>query len=148
MADTVRIDWIYPPKLEDGSWDDNQGNQRVVVRLSGTSDGTGETHVRKIDLSDLKTHNGGVPSKTVAEWVQYHILGMAVSLEWDRTPHGEICRINANGQEADGNLDWRKYGGLLDPGAAGDGTGDILLSSTNVDSGDSYDITLCLRLKD
>lgn len=147
MADTVIVEYLYPPAMLDGGWDEKSGNKRVIVRLAGVSDGTGETDVVKIDLSDLKTLNGNVPGRTAIEWIDYNVLSMTVVLEWDRAPHAEICRIDGNTTNAIGRLDWERFGGKVDPGGD-DRTGDILLTSTNAANGDSYEITLSLRLKD
>jgi len=147
MADNVAVQWIYPPDMQDGQWEEKSGNRRVVVRLTGVSDGTGETDVRKVDLDLLKTPNGNVPKRTAVESIEYHVFGMTVVLEWERTPHAEIIRLNENGVENTGSKSWEKYGGYVDPGLD-DATGDILLTSTNMTSGDNYDITLTLRLKD
>ena|SRR3990167_9073451 len=145
--DTTAVKWIYPPDMQDGQWDEKSGNRRVVVRLTGVSDGTGETDVRKVDLDLLKTQNGKIPQRTVVEEIKWHVFGMTVVLEWDRSPHAEIIRINENGVENNGHMCWRDVGGNVDPGLDDD-TGDILLTSTNCTSGDNYDITLTLRLKD
>ena len=147
MADTVSVTYLYPPNLLDGSWDERSGNHRVVVQLAGLSDGSGETDVIKIAMSDLKTPAGNVPAKTAVEWIQGQILGMTVTLEWDRAPHAEIIRLNAHAQESHPDIDWTSFKGKVDPGGD-DRTGDILLTSTNTDSGDSYDLTIGLRLKD
>ena len=147
MADTVAVRWIYPPDMQDGDWDEKSGNKKVIVRLVGVSDGTGETDVVKVDLSLLKTTSGKVPGRTAVEKIDYHVFGETVVLEWDRTPHEEIIRLNANGVEISGCKDWTETGGYVDRGGD-DGTGDILLTCTNMTAGDNYDITLCLRLKD
>lgn len=147
MADTVAVKWIYPPDMQDGDWDEKSGNRRVVVRLTGVSDGTGETDVVKVDLDLLKTQSGNVPQRTAVESIQWHAFGMTCVLEWDRTPHAEIMRINENGLETTDSVSWKDMGGYVDPGLD-DATGDIILTTTNCNSGDSYDITLTLRLKD
>ncbi len=148
MAGTYLVDYIYPPGLLDGVWEEKSGNHRIIVRLAGVqTDGTGETDVIKIAMSDLKTPAGNVPGRTAVEYIEWQVLGMTVALEWDRAPHAEIFRINAHGSESHGNMDWRKSSGKVDPGGD-DRTGDILLTTTNVDAGDSYDVTLHLRLKD
>jgi len=151
MADTVAVQWIYPPNMQDGQWDEKSGNRRVVARLTGTSDGTGETDIAKIILSDLKTPAGNIPQRTVVEWIDWSVFGMSVKLEWDRTPNALIIDMNDigfnNATEDSGFRSWEQYGGLLDPGLD-DGTGNIILTSENGFSGDSYDITICLRLKD
>jgi len=147
MADAVEVQWIYPPDMQDGQWDDKSGNRRVVARLTGTSDGTGETAVVKIDLDDLKTLAGNVPQRTAVEYVNWSVFGMTCLLEWDRTPSAKIIEINDNALTDSGEISWERWGGLLDPGLD-DATGDIILTTTNVFDGDTYDITICLRLKD
>lgn len=147
MADLVKVEYLYPPNLLDGSWDEKQGNKRVIVQMSCLSDGTGESNVVKIDMSDLKTHSGKVPGRTAVEWIEFDVVGITCLLEWDRSPHAEIIRIDANGVSISNRRDWMQFGGKVDPGGD-DRTGDILMTTTNASSGDSYDITLCLRLKD
>ena len=147
MADTVAIQWIYPPDMQVPQWDEKSGSRRVVVKLVGVSDGTGETDVVKVDLDLLKTPSGNVPKRTAIESVQYHVFGMTCVLKWDRSPQAEIIRINQNGVSDSGEMSWKNVGGYVDPGSD-DGTGDILLTTTNCTNGDNYDITLSLRLKD
>lgn len=147
MADSVKVEYLYPPNMLDGGWDEKQGNKRVIVQLSGLSDGTGETDIVKIAMSDLKTPNGNVPRKSAVEWIEYDVYGMTCLLEWDRAPHAEIIRINARATTTSGNFDWKSFGGKVDPGDD-DRTGDILLTTTNATLDDSYEITICLRLKD
>jgi len=143
MADTVRVDYLYPPNMLDGDWDEKQGNRRVVVKLSGESDGTGESDVVKIDLSDLKTLNGNVPTRTAIEKIEYSVWGMICKLEWDRAPHKVIYIMN----DSEGVISWERIGGFVDPGGD-DRTGDILLTTTSGAAGDTYEITLTIRLKD
>lgn len=144
MADAATVKWIYPPDMQDGSWDEKSGNRKVIVQLSCLSDGTGESEVVKVALSDLKTQNGKIPSRTAIEYIQYSINGMDILLEWDRAPRAEICRISGSDS---GEFNWKRTGGNIDPGGD-DRTGDILLTTTNADNGDSYDITICIRLKE
>ena len=145
--DITSVQWIYPPDMQDSQWDEKSGNRRVVVKLVGVSDGTGETDVVKVDLDLLKTPSGNVPKRTVIESVQYYVFGMTCVLEWDRAPRAEIIRINQSGASDGGGKSWASVGGYVDPGSD-DGTGDILLTTTNCTNEDNYDITLSLRLKD
>ena len=145
--DITSVQWIYPPDMQDSQWDEKSGNRRVVVKLVGVSDGTGETDVVKVDLDLLKTPSGNVPKRTVIESVQYYVFGMTCVLEWDRAPRAEIIRINQSGASDGGGKSWASVGGYVDPGPD-DGTGDILLTTTNCTNEDNYDITLSLRLKD
>lgn len=144
MADTVDVRYIYPPNY------DNAPNpfptRRVVVQMTCASDGTGETDVTKVRLSELMKHDGSTPTRTAIERIEYNIAGMWVKLEWDRAPHAEIAYLGPGS----GVKDYRQAGGLVDPGEEGDRTGDIILTSSGYDStaeDDSYDITLTIRLK-
>ncbi len=144
MADTVNEQWLYPP-----NWDGNApvkgGWKRVKKRFTCISDGTGETAVTKIDISELRTTLGNAPTRTVVESVYFNQQGFtSILLEWDRAPYSTICVLSGT----EGLLDFTKAGGLADPSAEGDRTGDILLTTAGADAGDAYDITICLKLKD
>ena len=144
MADTITEQWVYPP-----NWDENPptkgGCRTIVKRFTCISDGTGETDVTKIDISGLRTISGAVPVKTVVESVSYIVNGFtSVVIEWDRAPNSVVCVLS----DHSGSLDFTMSGGLVDPSGAGDRTGDILLTSNGASSGDVYDITITLRLKE
>jgi len=150
MADTVTKKYVYPP-----NWDGNpsesqyQGWKRVVFRCTNYSDGTGEDGVTKLDISELRTSTGKVPTRTVVEWIRYQLQGMGVRIEWDRAPRSMIALLAAGSDGGDhGYLDFRKHGGLVDDGEAGDRTGDILFTTLEAASLDSYDITMSVRLKE
>jgi len=144
MADTVTEQWIYPPNW-DGNAPEKGGWQRVTKRLTCISDGTGETAVKKVDISELRTVNGNPPTRVVVESINFNQQGFtSIKLEWDRAPLFTIAVLSSS----DGLLDFTEVGGLVDPGQAGDRTGDILLTTSGATSGDAYDITLCLKLKD
>jgi hypothetical protein len=148
MVDTVDVQWIYPPlfDVEEGSDSEFQGYRRICVKLSGTSDGTGESDVVKVDISTLRAVNGASCNRTVIETIEWQIFGITCALEWDRAPHERIVTLNANGVESSGKMCWKNNGGLVDPGSE-DGTGDIILTTTNADAGDTYEITIWARLK-
>lgn len=118
------------------------GRRRRTVRFTNRSDGTGESAVVKVDKSALTGLDGTEPSKLVVEKIQYSIEGMSVRLDWDHDTDDEVVTLVGQGC-----LDWTNVGGLVDPGSAG-GTGDILFTTNGHTAGDSYDITLHLRLKD
>lgn len=118
------------------------GRRRRVVRLTNLSDGTGESAVVKVDKSAITGPDGTEPGRIVVEKIQYSIEGMSVRLFWDHTADDEIVTLVGQGE-----LDWTCCGGLIDPASAGD-TGDIILTTNGHTAGDSYDITLHLRLKD
>lgn len=120
----------------------HKGKRRQTYRFTNASDGTGESAVVKVDKSTLVGQNGLEPSKLVVEKIQFSTDGMSVRLFWDHTTDDEICTLAGHGTR-----DWTSVGGLIDPASTG-GTGDILFTTVGHTSGDSYDITLHLRLKD
>jgi len=146
MADTVSTKWIYPPNW-DGGYDDNKGTRKMAVQIIGLSDGTGESSVQKIDISNLRTTNGDVCSRTIIEKIEYIVNGLNAHLYWDRTPAETIARLNGSIGTSNGCLDFEKTGGMADTGESGDGTGDIMLTTTGYASGDGYDIIIHFRLK-
>jgi len=143
MADTVQIDWIYPPEFMSLSEDQRQGTVNYCIKLSGLSDGTGETDVKKVDISELRLPGGNNVTRTSILEIKYNVVGESVLLEWDRAPDRlmAIC-------SGEGCYDWRSEGGLTDPGGSGDGTGDIILTTSDHDAGDFYEITIWFRGKE
>jgi len=147
MADTVQVKWIYPPNFGGTMYSLREGPRHIVVNLRGVSDGTGETDVVKIDKSAL-LFNGAEPSYIVVEKIQWQVYGCNVVLEWNNTTQEEIIRINAgtgDSQVNHGTVDWTAGGGKVPASSAGDG--DVILSTTDIQNGDNYDITLYCRLK-
>ena len=130
MADTVNTNVIWA------------GKRKRVVQFTNRSDGTGESAVVKVDKSAITGPDGTEPTKIAIEKIVFAIEGMSVRLDFDHDTDDEIVTLVGQGE-----FDWTEYGGLVDPASAG-GTGDILFTTNGHTAGDSYDITLFLRLKD
>ncbi|MHA2069114.1 MAG: hypothetical protein ACXABY_32535 [Candidatus Thorarchaeota archaeon] len=158
MADAVTLRYIYPPNFQDSpNWPEHPdhgvdgaqftGPKRYILHLTNISDGTGESLVNKFTLADHRGVTGKVLRRTVIEWIEYDVFGMDVSLFWDRTPSDvTMVRLPGGATTTSGKI----RGPLYDPGT-GDGTdltGDILLSTVNAASGDSYNIRMCIRGKE
>ena len=141
MADAVEVRYLYPPNHEGGA--NPVPVRKVIVVMSGLSDGTGETDVVKVRLTDLLKHDGATPTRTAIERIQGNVNGLTVLLEWDRAANAEIGLFGPGNYDED----YRPGGGRVDYGEEGDRTGNIMLTSLYADSGDSYDITLTIRLK-
>ena len=141
MADDVGIKYLYPANYQDAP--NPVPTRKVVVNFWGLSDGSGETDVIKVRLTDLMKHDGSTPTRTAIENIKYNIRGMTVRLEWDRAANAPIALL---GPETD-EFNYRAEGGIVDPGEDGDRTGNIIMTSLYADQGDSYDITLTVRLK-
>lgn len=130
MADTVDTKVIF-------------NGRHYVVNLTNISDGTGESNVVKVDVSTLTSRKtGGAATYTVVDRIDYQVNGFNyVLLEWDATTDDEIAVLKGTG-----SFDWSAVGGNVDPKSSGT-VGDILLTTNGSTAGNSYDITLWLRLK-
>lgn len=126
MADTVSTATLF------------NGTKKLVVHLMNLSDGTGESNVVKVDKSTFVGPKAGEPTYFILEKIKYNCLGMRVKLSVDRTSDVVFAVLQGFGE-----IDYKDVGGIVLSGS-GD-TGDILLTTANQASGDSYDITLYLR---
>ncbi len=104
------------------------------------SDGVGETAVTKVDISNL---TGRIPDEVRIDKIKYSVFGQQVTILWDATTNITAVVLPA-GQE--GNMDFSDAGGITNNAGSGK-TGDILFTTTNPDSGDTYDITLYMKKK-
>ncbi len=137
MADAVNTLYIWPP-----NWDVSQESdvRKVIVQFTSVSDGTGESAVKKFDLSEWTTANGLPAKRTVVEKIEYDAFGFtSIKLEWDRSPKQVIAILSGNNSKT-------LHGDRVDVDDGTSGTGDILLTSSGGDSGDSYNITLTILL--
>lgn len=109
----------------------------TIVHLTNSSDGSGESAVTKIDVSEL------VPAAAAVaiEKIIYSTEGMSVDLLWDATADGLIWRLPADSSDT---LEFGLQGALKNPRATGF-TGDIKLTTVGHTSGDRYAIWLHLR---
>lgn len=115
-----------------------------VVHLTNISDGTGESAVVKVDKSTLVASDGAEPASLDIEKVAWACNGMEVKILWDHTTDDLALALSGSGV-----IDLTSQQGVVncaikDPRSAGD-TGDILLTTSNHSSGDTYNITLWLR---
>ena len=113
------------------------GKRRHVVHLTSESDSTGESGVVKVDISTLRDARGEQITYTSVERIFGVVNGFDyVKLAWDHTTDDTIAVVSGLF-----DLDFRCYGGLVDPRSAG-GTGDIVLTTEGAADGASYDITI------
>lgn len=106
------------------------GQKNLVVKLTNTSDGTGESAVNKVDVSAFGA------TEVKINKIHYSVAGMVARLLWDATADVTIVDL-----QGDGCLDASSFGGLTNNAGAGK-TGDILLTTAGHSSGDSYTIIL------
>jgi hypothetical protein len=108
------------------------GPRNTVIKLTNTSDGTGEAAVTKVDVSTLS----GAPATVRINKIHYSVAGMVARLLWDATADVTIVDL-----QGDGCLDCTSFGGLWNNAGAGV-TGDIQLTTVGHTAADSYTIIL------
>lgn len=143
MADTVTSRWVYPPNWDGSTYSTGQINKRHVLRITSLCDGTGESGVVKINISDHLNEAGATATVIVLEKLEYSVQGFTtVTLLFDHTADVTVAILN---DLEEGTKDWTKVGGIVDNGSGG--AGDLLLTTAGDTAGDTYDITLTYRVK-
>lgn len=111
---------------------------RYEVLLTNVSDGTGESYVRKVDLSDL-TYIGTdqPPSSLDVESVHATVRGFSnVTLYWDRAPDPKVLCVCPSGHT---ELTFKPPSILKDVDRGQQGsTGDILLTTGAYDTDGNF----------
>jgi|TARA_R110002124_G_scaffold89605_1_gene229005 hypothetical protein len=118
------------------------GEKTAVLKFTNVSDGTGESAVKKVDVSALAKNSAGQTCTNVSvARIYWATRGMGVNLEFDATTN-----VLLTGLPADSTGD--EYYDLFTaiPNNAGSGvTGDIDLTTVAHSSGDTYSIILVLN---
>ena len=114
------------------------GDRIAVMKFTNLSDGTGESSVKKVDISALAASNAGLtPARATIEQIWYDIGGMRVALEWNATTNvvAAVLGGSAAAGNVSGHMDFRSFGGIKNTEASGvDGDIDLTTSGhTNLD---------------
>ena len=122
-------------------------DKRAVVKLTNLSDGSGESAVKKVDVSALNSHPDGTAcSRVTIDQIWYDVGGMRVSLEWNASTN--VVAMVLGGSAAAGNvhghMDFRSFGGIKNNAGSGI-DGDIDLTTNGHTNLDDYTIVLELR---
>ena len=121
------------------------GARTTVMAFTNVSDGNGESAVAKVDASALQGMAGPGGSSVCTDirisQVWYSVDGMNVDILWNASTN-----VLALSLFSDGHLDFRSFGGLQNNAASGR-DGDILFTTRNHSSGDTYSIILELTKK-
>jgi hypothetical protein len=122
-------------------------DKRAVVKLTNLSDGSGESAVKKVDVSALNSHPDGTAcSRVTIDQIWYDVGGMRVSLEWNASTN--VVAMVLGGSAAAGNvhghMDFRSFGGIKNNAGSGI-DGDIDLTTNGHTNLDHYTIVLELR---
>ena len=118
------------------------GNNTAILKFTNVSDGTGESAVKKVDVSALQANNSGdaCTSVSVAR-IYWATRGMGVNLEFDATTNVLLTGLPA---DSTGDEYYDLFSGI--PNNAGSGvTGDIDFTTVGHSSGDAYSIILVLN---
>ena len=118
------------------------GHQTAVFKFTNISDGSGESAVKKVDVSALATNvRGEACTRATIEKIWWQCNGMKVQLLFDASSNVFCIEL---GENQSGYHDYSTFGGL--PNNAGSGvTGDILFTTVGHSSNDTYTVVLQVR---
>ena len=123
-------------------------DKRAVIKLTNISDGTGESSVKKVDVSALnpRSADSASCSRVTIDQVWYDVGGLRAALEFDATSNvvGLVLGGSAAAGNVSGHWDYRSFGGIKN-NAGGGITGDIDLTTHGHTAHDHYTIVLELR---
>ena len=130
MADTVTSQTIQ------------DGERVAVLKFTNVSDGTGESAVKKVDVSALTTNSAGESCTSVSiARIYWACVGMRVNIEFDASTNVLAMPLPA---DSTGDEYYDLFSGI--PNNAGSGvTGDIDFTTVCHSSGDAYSIILVLN---
>ena len=120
------------------------GEKRAILKFTNASDGTGESAVKKVDVSALATNSRGQTCTEVSiARIYWAPVGMSVKMEFDATSNVLLMHLPA---DSTGDEYYDRFSGV--PNNAGSGkTGDIDFTTVGHSDGDSYSIILELIKK-
>jgi hypothetical protein len=111
------------------------GERLAIMKFTNISDGTGESAVLKVDVSALAPSASGLACTAVTVtkiYIANH--GMEVKMFWDATTNVPFFLSSPGATQT---LDMSAFGGITNDGGAGV-TGDIVFSTADASSGDTY----------
>lgn len=118
------------------------GDKHVIMKFTNISDGSGESAVKKVDVSALNSDiNGNTCTSVAIEKIWWQCIGMKVQLFFDATSDAFIIEL---GENQSGHHDYSEFGGLRNNAGSGK-TGDIDFTTVGHSSADTYTITLKMR---
>ena len=118
------------------------GDKHVVMKFTNISDGTGESAVKKVDVSALESDiNGNTCTSVAIEKIWWQCIGMKVRMFFDATSDKFIIKL---GENQSGYHDYSEFGGIKNNAGSGK-TGDIDFTTVGHSSADTYTIILKMR---
>ena len=127
MADTVTSQTIQ------------DGERKAVLKFTNISDGSGESAVKKVDVSALASNSSGTACTEVAvSKILWQCVGMGVELLNHATTDTLIIGLSP---DSNGMHDYSSFSGI--PNDSGSGkTGDIMFTTICASNGDTYTVIL------
>jgi len=122
----------------------SDGDRIAVMKFTNLSDGSGESSVKKVDVSALANNSAGAAcAHATINQIWYDIGGMRVSLEWNATTNvvAAVLGGSAAAGPGSGHMDFRSFGGVKNTLASGY-DGDIDLTTSGHTNLDHYTIVL------
>ena len=115
------------------------GERTAIMRFTNVSDGSGESAVKKVDVSALAANSAGQACTEVhIQRIYWMTVGMSLKMEFDASTNVLLTHIPA---DATGDEYYDNFTAI--PNNAGSGkTGDIDFTTVGHSSGDSYMIIL------
>ena len=118
------------------------GDKHVVMKFTNISDGTGESAVKKVDVSALESDiNGNTCTSVAIEKIWWQCIGMKVRMFFDATSDKFIIEL---GENQSGYHDYSEFGGIKNNAGSGK-TGDVDFTTVGHSSADTYTIILKMR---
>ena len=120
--------------------------KRVVMKFTNLSDGSGESAVKKVDVSALTSHPDGTACSNITiDQIWYDIGGMRLAIYFAASTN--VAALVLGGSAAAGNvqghMDFRSFGGIKNNASSPDGELDFTTSGhTNLDH---YTVILEMR---
>ena len=120
------------------------GPKTVVMKFTNISDGSGESAVKKVDVSALNaSSDSDACTGVVIEKMWWQCIGMKVQILFDADTDVFCIEL---GENQSGHHDYSSFGGLTNNAGTGV-TGDILFTTVGHSSADTYTVILYLRKK-
>jgi len=120
--------------------------KRVVMKFTNLSDGSGESAVKKVDVSALTSHPDGTAcSQVTIDQIWYNVGGMRVVIDFDASTNVPALILGGSAAAAnnEGHMDFRSFGGIKNN--ASSPTGDIDITTSGHTNLDHYTVILEMR---
>ena len=118
------------------------GPKTAVFKFTNISDGSGESAVKKVDVSALsKDIHGATCTRATIEKIWWQCNGMKVKKLFDASTDDFCIEL---GENQSGHHDYSTFGGLVNPASSGV-TGDIMFTTVGHSSADTYTVIMQVR---